>query len=184
MNKLYDSKKVKSFWVFFKYCLGLVFLIILENLVINSFNFVDNFMVSRLVNKDVALPALLIANTIFILPAIFIIGITVLCDVFFAQYLGSKNKKAIEEVIKLKFWFSLFFASFCLLFLYLYTEEIVTLFNKKPPIIVAAKNYLQVVLPSFFLFAISHVIISNLRIIKKLKIPLFISTIALGFNIF
>ena len=184
MNKFYQNQEWKSFWVFFKYCLSIISLIILENLVINSFNFVDNFMVSRLANKDTALPALLIVNTILILPALFLIGITVLCDVFFAQYLGNKNKEKIEGVIKIKFWFSFLFANLFLIFLYLYSEEIVTLFNKKAAIITTAKNYLQVILPSFLLFAFSHVIISNLRMIKKLKIPLLISTIALVVNIF
>ncbi len=165
---------------FFTQMFRLALPITLQNFVLSSLNLVDSIMIGGL--GESAIAGVGLANQYYFLLNLLLFGIVSGSSIFTAQYWGSRDIKNIRKVLGICIITggagALVFTIAGLLF----PAEILGIFSEDQTVIALANEYLRIVLFSYVIMAVSFAYSFSLRSTGDVKIPLVVSTIALGIN--
>ena len=154
--------------------------IALQQLVISSLNMVDVFMISSLSNESIA--GVGGANKLYFIFNLFLFGMSSGSAILTAQYWGARDYKSIKQVYGITLTFgmavSLIFGGLA----FLAPEWVMHFFSGDAGIISEGAIYLRYVGFSYFFNAISFATVFTLRSMKEVKLPLFVSVVAIGLN--
>jgi putative MATE family efflux protein len=171
----YDKK-------FYKAALRLAIPIAIQNLILSSLNLVDNIMIGKL--GDSAIAGVGIANQLSFLMNLFLFGVVSGSSIFIAQYWGSRDTKNIKRILGLCL-ISGILVSFVFSIIGLaIPTKVLNIFIKDAEVVSLGSKYLRIVSLSYTVTAISFAFSFTLRSIGNVKLPLIVSTTALGVNTF
>ena len=155
--------------------------IALQSLITSLINMVAVIMIGQLGERSVA--AVGLANQVWFLLNLLLFGIVSGCAMFVAQLWGKKDIPNVRRVlglaVKLGLFAALIFWSLAIFFpkmvLHLYTED--------ADVIQLGSQYLRIFGWSYGFYALSAAYGISLRSTGYVRLPLVVSTAALGFNI-
>ena len=154
--------------------------IALQQLVISSLNMVDVFMISSLSNESIA--GVGGANKLYFIFNLFLFGMSSGSAILTAQYWGARDYKSIKRVYGITVTFgmavSLIFGGLA----FLAPGWGMHFFSDDAGVISEGAIYLRYVGFSYFFNAISFATVFTLRSMKEVKLPLFVSVVAIGLN--
>lgn len=154
--------------------------IALQQLVISSLNMVDVFMISSLSNESIA--GVGGANKLYFVFNLFLFGMSSGSGILTAQYWGAKDPLSIKRVYGITLTFgvaiSLLFACLALFV----PEWVMAFFTEDPLVVLEGSKYLRLVGFAYVFNAVSFATVFTLRSTNEVKLPLFVSIIAIGLN--
>ncbi|MEG0307410.1 MAG: MATE family efflux transporter [Clostridium sp.] len=174
LKELFNDKK------FYKMVLFLALPIILQNLIASSVNMLDTMMIGRV--GEVELAAVGIANQVYFIFSLFIMGISSGCAVFIAQLWGKKDKYNIQKVLGMGLLSGTIIAFICTLVAIIIPEKIISIFNIDPEVIRIGSSYLRIVCFSYIFTAISFTYAAALRSVENTMLPMLASLVGLVVN--
>lgn len=154
--------------------------IAIQNLIMSSLNMVGVIMIGQLGETPVA--AVGLANQIFFLLQLVLFGTNSGAAIFTAQFWGKGDIQSLRKVSSLALLIGL---SVALVFLggaLLAPDFLLGIYSTDPAVISVGSQYLQIFGWSFLFVAISFSFSIVLRSIGEVRIPMLVSTGALGFN--
>ncbi|MBC8531906.1 MATE family efflux transporter [Gehongia tenuis] len=154
--------------------------IVIQNFLLSSLNMVDSLMVGAL--GETAIAAVGVANQLFYLFNITIIGVGTGCSIFIAQFWGSSNHEPIKKVLGVGLMTMLFFAVIFTAGALFIPHIILGLFSRDPAVIELATQYLTVVSLSYIITGATVVFTNALKSIGNTKAPMIVSIIAVATN--
>lgn len=154
----------------------------LQQLVISSLNLVDTFMISSLSKESIA--GVGAANKLFFLLNLFLFGMSSGSSILTAQYYGKKDIANIKKVYGLSLSFAMF-GSFLFTMIALFLpKSVMAIFTTDAAVISEGADYLRIVGLSYIVTAISFSTVFVLRSTKNVKLPMFVTIIAISTNTF
>jgi putative MATE family efflux protein len=155
--------------------------IALQSLVMSSLNMVAVMMIGQL--GETAVAAVGLANQVWFLLSLVVFGVVSGAAMFVAQLWGKRDIPNIRRVVgltvKLGLVASLVFWGLAMFF----PQAILRLYTEDSAVIVLGGQYLRLFAWSYAFFAVTSAYAFALRSIGNVRLPLVISTAALGFNI-
>ena len=165
---------------YFKTLIIIAIPIVLQNLIASSLNMLDTVMVGMLGEAEIA--SVGIENQVFLLFNVMIMGLSGGCGIFIAQYWGQKDVKNIRRVMGVSLISGAIIASVFTLAIFLFSTQIVSIFNIDPDVIEQGSVYLKTVSMSYIFTAITFCIANASRSIEKAFSPMLVSFLALLAN--
>lgn len=176
MGKLFKDKE------FFKTILTLVIPITLQNLISSSLNMVDNVMIGRLGENEIA--AVGLVNQYFFIFMLCLSGINAGASIFMSQYWGRKDKKSIKRVLGLDLVLGTITSAIFTVIALFAPEYVMKIFTKEAIIIDLGVQYLRIIAITFMLTNITQGFSTALRCTGIAKPPMFASLIGVLTNAF
>lgn len=167
--------------VFLKKLLYIVLPISVQYFISTSINMADSFMVGRL--GDEAVASLGIANQYYFLFNLFILGIYSAGSLLVSQYNGRKEMNNVSKVAGISTGFGIAAGLIFFLAGLLFNKQIIGLFTKDPEVLSMTASYLNIVLASYIVIALSQGISSTMRGLHKTFIPMLASIVGLIVNL-
>lgn len=165
---------------FYKKVVKIAAPIALQQLVISSLNMVDVFMISSLSNESIA--GVGGANKLYFVFNLFLFGMSSGSAILTAQYWGAKDFKRVKQVYGITLTFglavSLLFAGLA----FFIPDRVMWFFTDDHQVVAEGASYLGLVGFSYIFNAISFATVFTLRSTREVKIPLFVSIVAIGLN--
>ncbi|EOU1700677.1 MATE family efflux transporter [Clostridium perfringens] len=166
---------------FYKVLLVLCIPIIVQNFISTSVNVIDTVMISSLGEESIA--AVGVANQVFFLFNMGLIGLTGATGLFISQFYGSNDRKSIKKVMGLSTILCLGFSFIFFVLAFFFPELIIGIFSTDPKVVELCKSYLVVIAISYPLTALSMVISAGARAVRNPKLGMFCSGASLIINI-
>ncbi len=155
--------------------------IALQSLITSLLNMVGMVMIGQL--GETAVAAVGLANQVWFLLNLLLFGIVSGCAMFMAQLWGKKNIPDIRRVLGLAVKLGLV-ASMVFWTLAVFSPgAVLRLYTEDTAVIKLGGQYLRIFGWSYGFYAISAAYAASLRSTGYVRLPLFVSTAALGFNI-
>lgn len=176
MKRLFKDKE------FFATILTLVIPITLQNLISSSLNMVDNVMIGRLGENEIA--AVGLVNQYFFIFMLCLSGINAGASIFMAQYWGRKDKSSIKKVLGLDLVLGTIASVIFTLIALFIPESIMRVFTNEVIIIDLGVQYLRIISITFMLTNITQGFSTALRCTGIAKPPMFASLIGVLTNAF
>lgn len=155
--------------------------IALQNLLNNLLNMVDTVMISSLGQTEIAGVGL--ANKVFFVFSLLLFGVCSGSAVLASQYYGNRELLNIKRVLTMSLLIgvggSLLFAGAAILF----PEYVMRIFTNRPDTIAEGAKYLVIIALSYPLTAVTQSYVSILRSMNCVRIPVVITTVAIGINV-
>ena len=170
----------KELFSFLKKILIISFPIILQQLFLNFASFLDTLMVGQLDPSSIS--GVYVATQIIFVGSMMIFGSVEGAGVFFSQFYGKGNKQGLKNSYALKYIFSLSIAILETICIYVFGEQLASLFLNDQEALKIAVDYLQIVGFSIIPFALSVTIASTLREAHKTIPPTVITLVGIIFN--
>lgn len=167
---------------FFKTLFNLALPIIVQNLILSSLNLVDNIIIGGL--NATAIAAVGLANQYFFLLNLVLFGIASGSSIFIAQYWGNRDIKNIKRVVGLNLITGLGASFIFTVVGILFPKQILGLFSKDIQVIKMGSDYLKIIVFSYMITAVTFAYSFALRSTRQVKIPMYVSALALGINTF
>lgn len=165
---------------FIKMLMALAIPIILQSLITASLNLLDNIMVGKLGENEIA--AVGLSNQFYMIFFYSVAGIGMGASIFMSQLWGKKDIKKIHEFLDLSLLISvvvsIFFAGIAVLF----PEKIIHIFLKDPTVTQLGVSYLRTVAISYVISSITLVFSMALRSTAQTKLPMYGSIVGIVFN--
>ncbi len=166
---------------YFRLLVKLAFPIALQSLITSVLSMVGVIMIGQLGAASIA--AVGLANQVWFLLNLLLFGIVSGCAMFMAQLWGKKDISNIRRVlgiaVKLGLGAALVFWSLAVFF----PSEVLKIFTEDKAVIELGSDYLQIYGWSFGFYAVTTAYGASLRSTGFVRLPLVVSTTALGFNI-
>ncbi|MGB4659164.1 MAG: MATE family efflux transporter, partial [Mobilitalea sp.] len=178
MNQI---KKMLQDKVFMKRTFTIAIPIVLQNLLNNLLNLVDTLMIGRL--GDESLAAVGLANKVFFVFSLLMFGICSGSGILASQYYGRREMLNIKRVLKMSLLIGVVGSMLFLIAGFFFPTFVMSIFTPDKEIIKIGAAYLVVIAVSYPLTAITNVFISILRSMNYVKLPVFITSIAIAVNI-
>lgn len=156
--------------------------IALQQLVISSLNMVDVFMISSLSNESIA--GVGGANKLYFIFNLFLFGMSSGSAILTAQYWGARDYQNIKKVYGITLTFGIAVSMIFSCLAVFAPEWIMDFFTDDNQVIYEGARYLRLVGFAYVFNAISFATVFTLRSTKEVKIPLFVSIVAIGLNTF
>lgn len=169
----------KQFW---KVLLRLALPIALQNLLISSLTLVDNLMVGQL--GDIALSAVGMANQWSWLMNLLLFGVGSASALFISQYWGTKDIPSIRRTFGIAMISALGMTLIFAIPAIFIPETIMMIFNRTPEVVTEGAAYLRAVSTSYLATAFTSIMAIVLRSTEKVKLPMWISVMTTGINVF
>lgn len=155
--------------------------IALQNFVTSSLNMVALILIGQLGEESVA--AVGLANQIWFLMNLMIFGVVSGASMFIAQLWGKQDVPNIRRVVgltlKIALLAALFFSSVALFF----PSFALSIYSKDAAVIAIGSRYLRIYGWSYIFYALSCVFSGASRSTGNVRLPLVVSTSALGLNV-
>ena len=159
----------------------LVIPLTLQNLVTSSVNLLDNLMIGRL--GEVELAGVAMANKVFFVYNLMVFGICSGATVFFSQFWGKQDKKGIRSVMTVGLSLSLIFGLIFTVGAGLFSRGIMGLLvGRSVEVIPPGTAYLKISVLGYILFGLTIIMGTGLKAIEQPRIPLIGSLVSLGAN--
>jgi len=155
--------------------------LVLQQILINVVNLADNVMVGQLRQEE--MNGVYIASQIMFVCTLGLFGSIEGSSIFFAQYFGGKDEAHMRFVFKFKCVAALIIAFLFFFVLTIFIEPLAGLFTDLESEINVCKEYIGILKYSLFFFALSNVLASSFREVKRTSIPMWSSALALLVNI-
>lgn len=176
MKKLFKDKK------FFLTILTLVIPITLQNLISSSLNMVDNVMIGKLGENEIA--AVGLVNQYFFIFMLCLSGINAGAGIFMSQFWGKKDRNNIKKVLGLDLVLgtiaSVLFTSVALIA----PQSIMRIFTQEQTVINLGVQYLRIIAVTFMLTNITQAYSTGLRCTGVAKPSMFASLVGVLTNAF
>jgi len=171
--------ETKEFWsLLFKLAVPIA----LQHLLINSLTFVDTLFMSQL--GDVALSASGMASQCNWLLSLVCFGVFSGTALFVSQYWGAKKHEEINKTYAIAAVSALFAAVVFFCAAFFFSEKIMSFFNDDIKVISTGSAYLRIAAFSYPATVLTSVLCTVLRSTEKVKLPMFVSMVSTGLNIF
>jgi putative MATE family efflux protein len=165
---------------YFKTLLRIAVPIASQHFITSSLNAVDVIMIGQL--GETAIAAVGLANQVFFLLILLLFGISSGAAMFTAQFWGKEDIESIHKVLGIGLMLgiasSLLFSFAALVF----PEFILSIYSKDPAVIALGSTYLRRVALSYVFTSITFSFASVLRSTENVKLPMFVSIVALSIN--
>lgn len=169
----------KQFW---KNALKLAFPVAVQNMLFSSFTLVDTLLVSML--GDVTLAAVGMAGQWSWLMNMIFFGTCSATGVFVAQYWGVKDKAKIHKTLGIALSTTLSVSALFFVLSFFLPETVLLMFNKNEAVIREGSGYLKILSLCFPALAMSNVFSIVLRSTERPGLPMYVSVVTTGLNIF
>ena len=166
---------------FYRTLIILAIPIALQNFISYGVNFMDNLMIGRLGEIDIA--GVYIGNQFQTVVQLMVSGITGSLTILGAQYWGRRDTKSIRTITALSVRCALVLgAVFTLLGLF-FARPILSLFTKDAAVLESGVKYLNIVCWSYIFFCYSMTMVASMQAVESVKIGLYITILALFTNV-
>ncbi len=169
----------KAFW---KVLIRLALPIALQNLLISSLSLIDTLMVGQL--GDISLSAVGMATQWSWLMNIMLFGIGSAAAMFISQYWGTKDIAAIRRTYGIAMISTVIIIGIFSGLAFFAPEVIMKVFNRTPEVVTEGVSYLKAVSLSYFATAFTSLMSIVLRSTENVKLPMWISFMTTGINVF
>lgn len=174
------KKKLSPSGTFYRRMLTLAIPIAIQTLLTSSLNMIDSMMVGQLGVKSIA--AVGIGNKITTILVLVLQGFGTGAAIFASQYWGRKDLDGIKRIlfltVQIMSVFSLIFTASVLLF----AEQFIHLFTADEKVMALSADYLRIIALSYLVTALTVGFSTVLRSMGEVKLPLYISILAIGLN--
>jgi len=153
----------------------------LQSILVTLLGMIDIVMVSHL--GDSAVASVGISNRIFFVILIIMTGIASGVGVLSAQYYGAAQVEKIKSIVAMAIVFSSIVLIPIVALNYYFAADIITLASSDNVVVGLGESYLWVTVPSLFFIAVIIIFENALRGTGQVKLPLFLSMLAIGINI-
>ena len=161
---------------------GLVIPITLQNLISSSLNMIDNVMVGRLGENEIASVGLV--NQYFFIFMLCLSGINAGASIFMSQYWGKGDRVSIKKILGLDLIVgTIATAIFTITGLFM-PEQILRIFTKEPVVIALGVQYLKIISVTFLMTNVTQAFSTALRCTGIAKPSMFASLIGVVTNAF
>ncbi|MDR0304616.1 MAG: MATE family efflux transporter [Chitinispirillales bacterium] len=167
---------------FIKEMLPLAIPVAMHEFLISAVNIADTIMVGQI--NETAIAAVNLANQIFFIFILMMVGVTSGCAIFVSQYWGDKDVKGVQRTLGFTLILTIIASTIFSMFSIAFAEQIVSFYTKDAAVISLGVDYLKINGYSFPLVALSFTYCVVLRSTHKPKLPLFTTTFALITNVF
>ena len=154
----------------------------LQSLLTSSLNLVDNLMVGRLGETELASVGL--ANQIFFVHWMILFGFTSGTSAFMAQFWGKRDLRNIRRTIGAAATVNLCLSMCFFLSATLIPGRILGVFTDIPELIDMGGGYVRINASSFLLLSLTVPVTAALRATQQTSLPLKISVVVIGLNTF
>lgn len=165
---------------FIKMLMALAIPIILQSLVTASLNLLDNIMVGKLGESEIA--AVGLSNQFYMIFYYSVAGIGMGACIFMSQLWGKKDINKIHEFLDLSLIISVLVSIIFAAIAIIFPENIIHIFLKDPRVTELGVSYLRVVAVSYILTSITLSYSMSLRSTGQTKIPMYASFVGIVFN--
>lgn len=155
--------------------------VLLQQILMNSLNFVDTLMISHLGPTVIAAVGLA-GQTNYLLNLLFF-GISTACAIFLSQFHGAQNKDGMKKITALALETALAGAFLFCMLATVFPGSVMRFFTDDGPAIASGIRYLKALGPGFFFLAFTQVYGVGLRVTGKAFIPLIASIISMVVNV-
>lgn len=176
LSFLFEDKR------FFKTMFKLAIPIALQNLILSSLNLVDSIIIGGLGDKAIASVGL--ANQYFFLFNLLLFGITSGSAIFTAQFWGKRDIPNIRRVLGICIISGGIAAILFTIGGLFFPEQFIGFFSQDADVINLGSQYLRIIVISYLATSVTFSYSFILRSTGQVKVPMFVSVIALGINTF
>ncbi|MGE5604324.1 MAG: MATE family efflux transporter [Bacteroidota bacterium] len=162
--------------VFFKLAIPVT----IQYFVSASLNLVDNIMVGQLGATELA--AVGLANQVYFLLILFLLGISGGASIFAAQFWGKRDLPNIRRILGLSLLISGSAAVLFFLVSIINSRAILGLFSQDRPVVELGAEYLRITSFTYLLTAVTACYAAVLRSIGEVKLPMRVNLIAINTN--
>ena len=166
---------------FYKTLIILAIPIALQNFISYGVNFMDNLMIGRLGEIDIA--GVYIGNQFQTVVQLMVNGITGSLTILGAQYWGRQDTRRIRQLTAISVRCALVLGLFFTMTAVLFPGPILSLFSKDPAVIASGTAYLMIVCWSYIFFCYSITLVASMQAVEQVKIGLYITILALFTNV-
>ena len=178
LERLFNFYKDREYFrVLIKYAVPIA----LQSLITSSLNMVAVIMIGQL--GETAVAAVGLANQVWFLLNLLLFGIVSGCAMFSAQLWGRKDIPNIRRVLGLAFKLGLLAALIFWILAIFFPASVLRLYTPDADVFNLGAQYLRIFGWSYGFYAISAAYSVSLRSTGYVRIPLVVSTAALGLNI-
>ncbi len=159
----------------------LVIPLTLQNLITSSVNLLDNLMIGRL--GEVELAGVAMANKVFFVYNLMVFGICSGATVFFSQFWGKQDKRGIRSVMAVGLSLSLTFGLIFTVTAGLFSRQIMSLLvGRSVEVIPSGTAYLRISVLGYIPFGLNIIMGTGLKAIERPQVPLAGSLVSLASN--
>ena len=166
---------------YFRHLIRLALPIALQNFVTSSLNMVALIFIGQLGETSVA--AVGLANQIWFLLNLVVFGIVSGAAMFVAQLWGKQDLPNIRRVVGLTFKLAVLAATIFWLIAIFFPRAALHVYSNDPDVIAIGSRYLTIYGWSYLFYAITSVFSASSRSTGNVRLPLVVSTCALGLNV-
>jgi putative MATE family efflux protein len=156
--------------------------IALQSTIVSGLSMTASIMVGQL--GDTAITAVGLANQLFFLLQLILFGFNSGAAIFTAQLWGQQKLGDIRRVLGLSLWLSLATGLLFFLICFFAPDWVLGLYTNDPAVITLGADYLRIFSVSFLFSAVTLAYSAVLRSIGDVRLPLMVSTGALGLSVF
>ncbi|MDF9824194.1 putative MATE family efflux protein [Breznakia sp. PF5-3] len=171
--------KNRSFYIF---ALSLALPSIIQQLVTNVSQLVDNFMVGKL--NEVSISGVSIANQVFFIFTVVVLGLSAAGGIFISQYRGAQNDEKVTEVFRVVLIFNIITGIIFFLLMNIIPEKILYLFTEDKATVAIAMTYMGYIKYTFLIYSIAIAISGSFRYCGLVKVSMYIAIISVLTNVF
>ena len=166
---------------YFRLLIKFAFPIAVQSLITASLNLVGVVMIGQL--GDTSIAAVSLANQIWFLLNLLMFGIVSGCAMFVAQLWGKKDVHNVRRVLGMAIKLGLLAALIFWILGIFFPGAVLHLYTEDPAVIKLGSQYLRIFSWSYGFYTISTAYGISLRSTGYVRLPLIVSTAALGLNI-
>jgi putative MATE family efflux protein len=141
---------------------------------------VDNMLIGQL--GDVAVAAVTLSGQIFFILSLIFFGINSGSAIFTAQFWGKQDIHSIRKVVGINLIINLLIGIIFTLLAELIPEKLLSIYTTDSAVIALGSQYLRIYAIGFILFGISQGLYVTLRSTERVRIPMFVNSLALVLN--
>lgn len=165
---------------FYRKFFALALPVIVQNLIISGFHFVDNLMVGQLGKESVAGVAL--AGQVFFIMMLILFGICSGASVLTAQFWGKRDTVKIRQVTGVALMMSLGTALVFTLLGLLAPRQVLSIFTSDSAVLDAGEGYFRLVSTGYPFMALTMNLSIIMRSIERVRMPMIVYAITLTLN--
>lgn len=165
---------------FYKSMLALAIPIAIQSLITSSLNMVDSVMVGQLGATSIA--AVGVGNKITQVLTLILSGFGSGAAIFAAQYWGRGDKEGIRKVFFLTFTIMTTVSLLFTAIIAIWTPMFIHIFTNDASVVGPSSHFLRILSISYFFTALTVLFSTVLKTMGEVKVPLYISILAIGLN--
>lgn len=165
---------------FYMSLISLAIPIAIQSLITSSLGMVDSIMVGQLGAASIA--SVGVGNKITQVLTLILQGFGSGAAIFAAQYWGRKDRNGIKKMLFLSFLIMGMVSLVFTLFISIFPNVFVSIFTNDPDVVGPSSQFLRILSISYFFTALTILFATILKTMGEVRVPLYISILAIGLN--